>query len=68
MMGPGPTSALGVEILVKRDDPSHAVYGGNRLRQLKWLLADASLNLLPETHPDPRARQSCCASAAAAAR
>lgn len=35
------SAALGVEILVKRDDLSHALYGGNRLRQLEWVLADA---------------------------
>lgn len=29
------------ELWVKRDDRSHDVYGGNKVRKLEWLLADA---------------------------
>jgi D-cysteine desulfhydrase len=30
-----------VELWVKRDDRTHDVYGGNKVRKLEWLLADA---------------------------
>src|SRR5579883_1421299 len=29
------------ELWVKRDDLTHGVYGGNKVRKLEWLLADA---------------------------
>jgi D-cysteine desulfhydrase len=31
----------GVELWVKRDDRTHEAYGGNKVRKLEWLLADA---------------------------
>jgi D-cysteine desulfhydrase len=40
----GPLSAPGrggSEFWVKRDDLTHDVYGGNKVRKLEWLLADA---------------------------
>jgi 1-aminocyclopropane-1-carboxylate deaminase/D-cysteine desulfhydrase-like pyridoxal-dependent ACC family enzyme len=33
--------ATGTELWVKRDDRTHDVYGGNKVRKLEWLLADA---------------------------
>jgi len=36
--------ALGRDVFVKRDDRSHAVYGGNKIRKLVHLLADAQRN------------------------
>jgi len=35
------SEALGVEILVKRDDCTGLALGGNKARKLEWLLADA---------------------------
>jgi 1-aminocyclopropane-1-carboxylate deaminase/D-cysteine desulfhydrase-like pyridoxal-dependent ACC family enzyme len=37
----GALSAQGAELWVKRDDQTHPVYGGNKVRKLEWLLADA---------------------------
>ncbi len=34
-------SAIGANAWIKRDDLSHAVYGGNKLRKLEFILADA---------------------------
>ena len=39
-----PAAALsipGAELWIKRDDRTHEVYGGNKVRKLEWLLADA---------------------------
>ncbi|HCS29433.1 MAG TPA: hypothetical protein DIW43_18405 [Spongiibacteraceae bacterium] len=36
-----PLTALGANGWVKRDDISHAVYGGNKIRKLEFILADA---------------------------
>ena len=34
-------SAPGSELWIKRDDRTNDVYGGNKVRKLEWLLADA---------------------------
>jgi D-cysteine desulfhydrase len=34
-------SAAGSELWIKRDDRTHTVYGGNKVRKLEWLLGDA---------------------------
>lgn len=34
-------SLPGSELWIKRDDSTHEVYGGNKVRKLEWLLADA---------------------------
>ena len=34
-------SVSGGELWVKRDDRTHEVYGGNKVRKLEWLLSDA---------------------------
>ncbi|HEX3346454.1 MAG TPA: pyridoxal-phosphate dependent enzyme, partial [Polyangiaceae bacterium] len=34
-------SAPGSELWIKRDDRTGDVYGGNKVRKLEWLLADA---------------------------
>jgi 1-aminocyclopropane-1-carboxylate deaminase/D-cysteine desulfhydrase-like pyridoxal-dependent ACC family enzyme len=34
-------SAPGAELWIKRDDKTHDVYGGNKVRKLEWLLAEA---------------------------
>ncbi len=34
-------SVEGAELWVKRDDRTHEVYGGNKVRKLEWLLAEA---------------------------
>lgn len=38
---PNLSQALGVEVWVKRDDLTHPLYGGNKVRKLGHLLADA---------------------------
>jgi 1-aminocyclopropane-1-carboxylate deaminase/D-cysteine desulfhydrase-like pyridoxal-dependent ACC family enzyme len=40
-LGVDPPLPRHVELWVKRDDRTHDVYGGNKVRKLEWLLADA---------------------------
>ena len=58
---PGLSAELGVPVLAKRDDLTGAGLGGNKLRNLEFLIADALTEAELDQLLDVRASLGCCA-------